>query len=104
MCRWAGGYLLKVAVLAGPLLGVLAVDDVQRSLPLFRLQALNLRLQLAQLLALLHVLHPEHGQTAGGGTVYSMSLSPFDGTLMAGRRPCFTPLNGGQRRTNIHYW
>lgn len=57
--------LLKVALLAGALFGVLVVNDVQRRLPLFQLQAFNFCLQLVQLLlqvlALLHVLHPEHG-------------------------------------------
>lgn len=62
-------YLFKVAVLAGSLLGVLVVNDVQRSFPLFQLQTFNLRLQLIQLLlqvfALLHVLDPKHDQIAG---------------------------------------
>lgn len=65
----ADSYLLKVALLAGPLLCVLVVNDVQRCLPLFQLQAFNLRLQLIQLLlqvlALLHVLDPKHHQIAG---------------------------------------
>lgn len=54
--------LFEVALLVGALLGVLVVDDVQRRLPLLQLQALDLRLQLVELLlqvlALLHVLHP----------------------------------------------
>ena len=62
-------YLFKVAVLAGPLLGVLVVNDVQRSLSLFHLQTLNLCLQLIQLLlqvlALLHVLHSEQDHITG---------------------------------------
>lgn len=61
--RAGSWYLFKVAVLAGPLLAVLVVDDVQRSLSLLHLQTLDLCLQLVQLLlqvfALLHVLHPE---------------------------------------------
>lgn len=68
----ADRYLFKVAVFAGPLLGVLVVDDVQRSLPLFHLQTLDLGLELIELLlqvfALLHVLHPEHGQTSRSET------------------------------------
>lgn len=55
-------------MLAGPLLGVLVVYDVQRSLPLFQLQTFNLRLQLIELLlqvlALLHVLDPKHDEIA----------------------------------------
>lgn len=55
--------LFEVALLVGPLLGVLVVDDVQRRLPLLQLQAFDLRLQLVELLlqvfALLHVLHPK---------------------------------------------
>lgn len=61
--------LFEVALLVGPLLGVLVVDNVQRRLPLLQLQALDLRLQLVELLlqvlALLHVLHPG-GDTSEG--------------------------------------
>lgn len=71
MCRQQeqlSRYLFKVAVLAGPLLGVLVVDDVQRTLPLFQLQTFNLRLQLVQLLlqvlALFHVFDPKHGRVS----------------------------------------
>lgn len=64
-------YLFKVAVLAGALLCVLVVYDVQRSFSVFQLEAFDLRLQLVQLLlqvlALLHVLHPKHRQIAGRG-------------------------------------
>ena len=69
----ADSYLFKVAVLAGPLLGVLVVNDVQRSLSLFQLQTFDLCLQLIQLLlqvlALLHVLDPKHDQIADWKTV-----------------------------------
>lgn len=62
-------YLFKVAVLAGPLLRVLVMNDVQRSLPLLQLQTFDLSLQLIQLLlqvfALLHVLHSIQGQAQG---------------------------------------
>lgn len=58
-------HLFKVALLAGALLSVLVVNDVQRGLPLFQLQAFNFCLQLVELLlqvlALFHVLHPGHG-------------------------------------------
>lgn len=61
--------LFEVALLVGPLLGVLVVDDVQRRLPLLQLQAFDLRLQLVELLlqvfALLHVLHPEGDRGEG---------------------------------------
>ena len=60
MWRW---HLFEVAVLAGALLGVVVVEDVQGGLALLQLQGLDLRLQLfpllLQVLALLHVLHPE---------------------------------------------
>lgn len=65
----ADSYLFKVAVLAGPLFGVLVVNDVKRGLPLLQLQTFNLRLQLIELLlqvlALLHVLNPKHDQSEG---------------------------------------
>lgn len=56
-------------MLASSLLGVVVVDHVQRGLALLQLQALDLRLQLIQLLlevlALLHVLHPSTGGEGG---------------------------------------
>lgn len=56
-------YLFKVALLAGPLLCVLVVNDVQRSLSLFQLQTFDLCLQFIQLLlqvfAFLHIFHPK---------------------------------------------
>lgn len=64
-CEELRNHLFKVALLAGALLSVQVVNDVQRGLPLFQLQAFNFCLQLVQLLlqvlALLHVLHPGHG-------------------------------------------
>lgn len=72
---WSPANLFEVALLVGSLLGVLVVDDVQRRLPLLQLQALDLRLQLVELLlqvfALLHVLHPE----GDGGKGYKGSQS-----------------------------
>lgn len=77
--------LFEVALLVGPLLRVLVVDDVQRRLPLLQLQAFDLRLQLVELLlqvfALLHVLHPEgeQGRRSGGGfVVVSLSIMTRD--------------------------
>lgn len=74
----ACSYLFKVAVLAGPLLCVLVVNDVQRSLSLFQLQTFDLRLQLIQLLlqvlALFHVLHPEHRRRADEETDSTYTL------------------------------
>lgn len=65
-------------MLAGPLLCVLVVNDVQSSLSLFELQTLDLGLQFVQLLlqvlALLHVLHPKAGRMADGLNLASVTI------------------------------